>query len=56
VEDWKRVIWSDECRINIYGLYGQKYVWKMKGEDFKKKDIQPTVKFGGKIMAWRCMG
>lgn len=57
VEDWKKVIWSDECKINIYGSYGQHYVWKQKPEDFKEKDIHRAVKFGGgKIMVWGCMG
>lgn len=56
VEDWKRVIWSDECKINIYGSDGQQYVWKKREEDFRKEDIKETVKFGGgKIMLWGCM-
>jgi hypothetical protein len=57
VEDWKKVIWSDECKINIYGSDGQQYVWKKRTEDFKERDIHKTVKFGGgKIMVWGCMG
>jgi hypothetical protein len=32
VEDWKRVIWSDETKINRIGPDEQEYVWKKKGE------------------------
>ena len=32
VEDWKRVIWSDETKINRLGSDGRKWVWKKPGE------------------------
>src|SRR5262249_52903457 len=32
VEDWKRVIWSDETKINRFGSDGREWVWKKKGE------------------------
>ena len=32
VEDWKRVIWSDETKINRIGSDVQEYVWKRKDE------------------------
>ena len=28
VEDWKRVIWSDETKINRFGSDGRQWVWK----------------------------
>jgi hypothetical protein len=57
VDDWKKVIWSDEVKINIYGSDGQRYIWKKEGEDFRDEDVQETKKFGGgKIMVWGCMG
>ena len=31
LEDWKRVIWSDETKINRLGSDGRKYVWKEQG-------------------------
>ena len=31
VEDWKRVIWLDETKINRFGFDGHQYVWKKKG-------------------------
>jgi transposase len=32
VEDWKRVVWSDETKVNRLGSDGKKWVWKKKGE------------------------
>ena len=57
VEDWKRVIWSDETKINRMGSDGQKWVWKQKGEGLIQREVQGTVKHGGgNIMVWGCMG
>ena len=57
VEDWKRVIWSDETKINRFGSDGREYVWKQEGQGLIQREVQGTVKFGGgNIMVWGCMG
>jgi transposase len=57
VEDWKRVIWSDETKINRMGSDGQEYVWKRAGEPLGEKEVKGTLKFGGgNLMVWGCMG
>jgi hypothetical protein len=28
MEDWKRVLWTDEIKINCLGSDGRKWVWK----------------------------
>jgi transposase len=57
VEDWKRVIWSDETKINRIGSDGKQWVWKQKGEGLIEREVQGTLKFGGgNIMVWGCMG
>jgi len=57
VEDWKRVIWSDETKINRFGSDGREWIWKQKGEGLIEREVQGTVKFGGgNIMVWGCMG
>ena len=57
VEDWKRVIWSDEIKINRIGLDGKQWVWKQVGQGLIDHEVQDTVKFGGgNIMVWGCMG
>jgi hypothetical protein len=56
VEDWKKVIYSDETKINRFGSDGRGKVWKMKGEHLSDRLVEGTVKFGGgSVMMWGCM-
>lgn len=56
VEDWKRVVWSDETKINRLGSDGRKWVWKKTGEALNDRLVNGTVKFGGgNLMIWGCM-
>lgn len=56
VEDWKRVIWSDETKINRLGSDGRKWVWKKAGEKLSDRLVEGTLKFGGgSLMMWGCM-
>jgi len=58
VEDWKRILWSDETKINRIGSDGRSYTWKKKGESLSDRTTTPTVKHGGgnNLMVWGCMG
>ena len=47
VEDWKRVVWSDETKINRIGSDGRQWVWKRVGEPLTDWTTTPTVKHGG---------
>ena len=56
VEDWKRVIFSDETKINRFGSDGVRWCWKKQGTSIKPQHVQGTVKFGGgSLMLWGCM-
>ena len=56
VEDWKRVIWSDETKINRFGSDGRKWTWKKPGARLQRQHLSLTVKHGGSsIMVWGCM-
>ena len=56
VEDWAKVVWSDESKFNLFGSDGQKYCWRKPGEALKEQHVQPTVKHGGgSLMIWGCM-
>ena len=56
VEDWKRVVWSDETKINRMGSDGRQWVWKKAGEGLSDRVVQGTRKFeGGSLMMWGCM-
>ena len=51
MEDWKRVVWSDETKINHLGSDGRKWVWKKSGEGLSDWLVQGTQKFGsGSLM------
>jgi len=55
IEDWKKVIWSDETKINRYQSDGKEYYWHRLYETIKKHHVKPTVKHGGgNIMVWGC--
>jgi transposase len=58
IEDWKRVLWTDETKINRIGSDGKVYTWKVRGEPLSDRTTLPTVKHGGggNIMVWGCMG
>ena len=58
VEDWKRVLWSDETKINQIGSDGKVYVWKKRGEAPSDHTTTSTVKHGegNNLIVWGCMG
>ena len=56
VDDWRRVVWSDETKINCLRSDGQKWVWKKAGEGLSDRLVEGTKKFGGgSVMGWGCM-
>jgi len=56
VEDWRKVVWSDETKINRLGSDGRKWVWKKAGEGLSERLVEGTKKFGGgSLMMWGCM-
>ena len=55
-EDWFRVIFSDETKINHLGSDGRVWVWKKPGAGLTQQHVSGTVKFGGgSLMVWGCM-
>jgi transposase len=56
IADWRRVIWSDETKINRFGSDGRTWCWKSYGEAPSNRTCQATVKHGGgSLMVWGCM-
>src|SRR5260221_4142266 len=56
LEDWKRVVWSDETKVNRLGSDGRKWAWKRVDEPLSDRLVQGTKKFGGgSVMVWGCM-
>jgi transposase len=55
-EDWGRVIFSDETKINRWGSDGRRWCYKKKGEGLSKRTVRPVIKHGGgSVMVWGCM-
>ena len=56
IDDWHRVIWSDETKINRLGSDGIKWAWKKPNSSLQDHHIIPTIKYGGgSLMLWGCM-
>lgn len=56
VDDWQRVIWSDETKINRFCSDGMSWCWKSGGCNLQDQHVSQTVKFGGgSITIWACM-
>lgn len=56
IEDWSRVIFSDETKINRLGSDGRVWGWKRAGLPLEARNVVGTVKFGGgSTMLWGCM-
>jgi len=57
VEQWKRVMFSNEVRINLQGVGGREWVYKPKGsKQYSDRIIKKTKKFnGGGFIVWGCM-
>lgn len=57
VEDWKRVVWSGETKINRVGSDGRNWVWKKRGKGLSDHLVDETLKHGGgSLMFWGCFG
>uniref|UniRef100_A0A8K9XX01 Transposase Tc1-like domain-containing protein n=1 Tax=Oncorhynchus mykiss TaxID=8022 RepID=A0A8K9XX01_ONCMY len=49
---WKKALWSDETKIELFGNNAKRYVWRKSNT---AEHTIPTVKHGGgSIMVWAC--
>jgi hypothetical protein len=56
VEDWKRVIFSDETKINRFGSDGRRWTWFRDEGNLDPRNVTQTLKGGGgSIMVWGCI-
>ena len=56
LNDWERVIFSDETKINRFNSDGRTWFWARDPTVLNDQSVQKTAKHGGgKIMVWGCM-
>lgn len=54
VDDWKKVLWTDESTFCQFQKSGWGRVWRKPGEDFHEDCIAATVKHSPSRMFWAC--
>ncbi|KAK6319802.1 hypothetical protein J4Q44_G00089090 [Coregonus suidteri] len=45
-EEWEKIMWSDETKIELVGLNATRRVWRKKKDEYNPKITIPTVKHG----------
>ncbi len=51
-ENWVKVLWSDETKIELFGINSTRRVWRRRNAAYDPKN---TIKHGGgNIMLWQC--
>ena len=54
-EAWEKVMWSDDTKIELFGINSTRRVWRKRNAEYNPKNTLPTVKHGGgNLMLWGC--
>ena len=55
-DDWRRMVFSDETKVNVFGSDGCKYYWSRPNDTLQPHHLDLTVKGGnGSVMVWGCI-
>jgi len=55
IDEWEKIIWSDESRFVVFGGDGKRYVWRTNYEKYNSNCLIPTFKSGQEsVMIWGC--
>ena len=46
-DSWKRGVWTDEIKFELFGSKKKPKVWRKKNVDLDPKNLTPTVKHRG---------
>ncbi|GFU69496.1 transposable element Tcb2 transposase [Trichonephila clavipes] len=56
MEFWKKVIFSDESKSEIFTPPSIRKIWRKNKTALEPKNVVPTLKYGGgNVMVWRCV-
>ena len=56
IDDWKRMILSDETKINRFNSDGRSWCWIGDGDRVGPQHVHQTMRYGGGLaMIWGCM-
>ena len=54
-EFWHSVIFSDECKFNVFGSDERAKVWRKKNTQMECKNLRATIEHGGgSVLVWGC--
>ena len=52
-EDWKKELWTDESKFEVFGSHRRTFVRRRTGEKMLEECLMPSVKpGGGNVMVW----
>lgn len=56
LEFWRKVLFTDESKFNVFGSDGRQIVWRKPRTELLKQHLTPSVKHGGgHVMVWGSM-
>ena len=54
LEQWKVLLFSDECRVSLNGPDGRVKIWRKKGEEFHPDCMDQRANYTPGLMVWGC--
>ncbi|KAG1039111.1 hypothetical protein G6F43_012576 [Rhizopus delemar] len=55
-DDWRRMVFSDETKVNVFGSDGCKYYWSRPDDALQHHHLDHTVKGGQvSVIVWGCI-
>ena len=56
VEDWKKVLWTDKSKLEVFGSHRRTFVRRQTSENMLECLMASVKHGGGNVMVWGCFG